>query len=625
MSYYRKNRRTYPRENKYDKSYNSIEKIQEQILFKPNDKFLLNNENFNPKIENFNKNALPYYPLPSNEGYESFLKVMKKDQYIKTQYSLPFMFSLKDKYKEKPMNMKEIKIPQKNEIRSRAKIVTEEAYRVTRNYLDENSDKRNFSIAYITKNELSDDEVKIKTKMIREMLNKICYDNYDIFLNQILKFEYDEKLLEIFKNLIFTKILTEKKYFLLYVNICIQMCKLYNKKTYSNEPKMNLKSLLLISIQKEFLSFNETNIQNPFVLSQEEKIKFIINIKQQNIRLISELYLCGFIPKKIIYDCINELINKTNFLQINLLCLLILNTYKKLLNDGKELLDIAFSSLEKIYHNQDKKQNLKTKFLINDILDLKNKISNDYLKKDENELSYSNTNYSSLSEFPLALRKNSEVRSRRKSSINPKDVEYIHRSRFNSRADELKSQKEDNNNLMDELVSYLETDIDFYQCFRLTEEEFDIIKNGYVKFIKIYNINNTNNNNNDNNIKVNFENINLDNVKNIFDEMMDEVQCEKFIAIGHLLEIMFSLNNDNAEIIMNFIIYFFKNKFIDEEDIKHGIVLGLVNFKNNIIDYPNTKEYFQKFINLIKENNVLDEKILKVYQRCCDNMEKFNE
>ena len=81
MSYYRKNRRTYPRENKYDKSYNSVEKIQEQLSFKPNDKFLLNNENFiPPKIENFNKNALPYYPLPSNEGYESFLKVMKKEQ-----------------------------------------------------------------------------------------------------------------------------------------------------------------------------------------------------------------------------------------------------------------------------------------------------------------------------------------------------------------------------------------------------------------------------------------------------------------------------------------------------------------------------------------------------------------
>mgnify|MGYP003305899804 CR=1 FL=1 len=28
--------------------------------------------------------------------------------------------------------------------------------------------------------------------------------------------------------------------------------------------------------------------------------------------------------------------------------------------------------------------------------------------------------------------------------------------------------------------------------------------------------------------------------------MMDEVQCEKFIAIGHLLEIMFSLKKENG-------------------------------------------------------------------------------
>lgn len=95
--------------------------------------------------------------------------------------------------------MKEIKVPQKNEIRSRAKIVTEEAYRVTRNYLDENIDKRNFAISYTNSSVLSEEDIRIKTKQLREILNKICYDNYDYFLNQILKFEYDERLLEIFK------------------------------------------------------------------------------------------------------------------------------------------------------------------------------------------------------------------------------------------------------------------------------------------------------------------------------------------------------------------------------------------------------------------------------------------
>lgn len=69
-------------------------------------------------------------------------------------------------------------------------------------------------------------------------------------------------------------------------------------------------------------------------------------------------------------------------------------------------------------------------------------------------------------------RKNSELPGR-KSSINPSNVEYIKRSRFNSIADELKTAKIENPTLiLDELVSTLGADIEFYQCFRLTEEEF---------------------------------------------------------------------------------------------------------------------------------------------------------
>ena len=613
------NNNTYFRQNKYDKSYNSIEKISEQI-FRPNDKFLLDTESHEtPKIENLNKDALPYYPLPTNEGYELFLKVTKKDIYKKTQYSLPFMLSLREKYKERPPEMKEIKIPQKNEIRSRAKVVTEEAYRVTRNYLDEYSDKRNFSIAYVRKNELSDNELKNKIMILREMLNKICFDNYDDLLNEILKFDYDEKLLDLFKNLIITKILTEKEFFILYVNICAQMCKLYNKKTYSNDPKMNFKNLLLISIQKEFLNPNETSIAYPFSYNQDNisKKKFIKNIKYANIHLISEFYLIGLIPKKIIKDCIDELIQNKNDFSISLLCQLIITTSKKLYTDAKELLENAHSFLETINKNEENNNNdnkidisLKTKFEILEALELKEKIiNNDCLNGSYSNLSAAPMNSNNLMNPLNALRKNSEVRSRRKSSINPKDVEYIKRSRFNSKADELKIKKDDNPNLVDEVVQYLNMDIEFYQCFQLNEEECSIVKEYCDKFLQ--------NDIFDNNIE-NKNNI----LEKYFDEMMEELQCEKFIAVGHLIEIMFSQNEINANKIINIILYLFKNKLISDDDIKHGIVLGLVKFKKNIIDYPNTKKYFQNFINNIKVNKVLDEKILHVYQRCCDSIEK---
>ena len=611
---------SYNRQNKYDR-YNTIEKINEQIFYPPKEAYTIETTIEPPKIENLNKDALPYYPLPSNEGYELFLKVAKKDIYKKTQYSFPFMLSLRERFKDKPAEMGEIKIPQKNEIRSRAKVVTEEAYRITRNYLDENSDRRNFSIAYVKKNELNEEELKNKTRTLREILNKICYDNYDILLNEILKFDYDEKLLEIFKNLIIYKILTENDYFTLYVNICAQMCKLYNKKTYSNEPKMNFKNILLASIQQEFLKPDETNLKYlssiPLSLDENFKKKFIKKIKYSNIHLIAEFYNLGLIKKVIIKDCIDELIQKSTDFSVSLLCHLILKSSKKLFTDAKEYLDQAYSYLDKITKTPPQNFNLelKTKFEIMEIFESKDKILNSENLNETYEnlgaIPISNNNIN-----PFASRKrSSEIGKRRKSSINPKDVEYIKRSRFNSKADELKTQKEDNQNLVDEVIQYLNMDLEFYQCFQLNEEECDIVKEYTEKLLK-----NDIKEEDINNVK--YKNQNLE---KIFEEMMEELQCEKFIAVGHMIEIMFSRSEIDKNKIINIILYLFKKEVINDEDIKHGIVLGLVKFKRNIIDYPNTKKYFQDFINKIKSNNVLDEKMILVYQRCCDNIGKNYE
>ena len=111
--------------------------------------------------------------------------------------------------------MKEIKVPLKNEIRSRAKILTDEAFRETRNYLDvhtevKNPQSRDFlnnfykKIAIRTKEKKDNvdqniDEVYLKTTEIREMLNKISLDNFDTYCDQILKFNYNDVLLENFK------------------------------------------------------------------------------------------------------------------------------------------------------------------------------------------------------------------------------------------------------------------------------------------------------------------------------------------------------------------------------------------------------------------------------------------
>ena len=117
-----------------------------------------------------------------------------------------------------------------------------------------------------------------------------------------------------------------------------------------------------------------------------------------------------------------------------------------------------------LFSNNNKRIGTKTKFLILDVIDLKNE---GWGIKDVDQL----RNKDSF--IPkIHSRKNSEL-PLRKSSINPSNVEYIRRSRFNSIADELKTGKKENTTLvLDELVTSLGADIEFYQCFRLTEEEF---------------------------------------------------------------------------------------------------------------------------------------------------------
>ena len=60
--------------NKYD-----LKSEKENKKFVPSEKFLNSNVNISEKINDPNK-SVPYYPLPSNDGYEKFLQSMKKEQ-----------------------------------------------------------------------------------------------------------------------------------------------------------------------------------------------------------------------------------------------------------------------------------------------------------------------------------------------------------------------------------------------------------------------------------------------------------------------------------------------------------------------------------------------------------------
>ena len=146
--------------------------------------------------------------------------------------------------------MKDIKIPLKNEIRSRAKVLTDEAFRETRNYLDVQYDNKHKNmgknVKYQKEKELDYNEIMSKTNDIREILNKVTSENYDICCEEILKINYNETLLGnlkvffLFKieNLIFVKAVTEKNFRSLYVQMCCLVFKNYNKKAYPDSPLM---------------------------------------------------------------------------------------------------------------------------------------------------------------------------------------------------------------------------------------------------------------------------------------------------------------------------------------------------------------------------------------------------
>jgi len=156
-----------------------------------------------------------------------------------------------------------------------------------------------------------------------------------------------------------------------------------------------------------------------------------------------------------------------------------------------------------------------------------------------------------LPEIEKTLRRGSEMNNSRRSSINSTNVEYIRRSRFNSIADEMKGKQEDPN-LMNELVTALGSDIEFYQCFKLSEDEFELIKKINISFIN------------------NYENISLEEVKSSFQKTLEDIPCEKFIAVGHILEFMFSQNVNDAEISTKYLFYLYDNSLIDSDDLKHG-------------------------------------------------------
>jgi hypothetical protein len=286
-------------------------------------------------------------------------------------------------------------------------------------------------------------------------------------------------------------------------------------------------------------------------MDDEEKRARLREIKLGNIRLIGDFYLTNAIPIKIISECVDFLLKNVDTLNICTLCELVKKICKKIYFEDLILLENITKVLKDIYYKKDVYSQIdsKTRFKIMDIFDLK---AQGWGVKDEDQLLKKDKFIPEI-----RSRKGSEflhASGSRKSSINPTNVEYIRRSRFSSMADELKIIRDEHSGIMEELVHALGSDIEFYQCFRLTEEEFALIKKA----------------NNELNTECQEAESSEDEIKKIFEKLTEDLQCEKFIVVGHILENMFSQNVKHSNATSNMLIYLFTKGLISNEDIKHG-------------------------------------------------------
>lgn len=253
-----------------------------------------------------------------------------------------------------------------------------------------------------------------------------------------------------------------------------------------------------------------------------------------------------------------------------------------------------------IISSQNKEISTKTKFFILDCLDISYKLLDSLSFQSQSQLNsdlYKKEDFLTCQfQLPPQIRK---------SSINS-NFDLIRRSRFSSRADDLRQNKGNIMDLMNELVRNLGSDITFYQSFRLSDDEQKVISRKNKILISFFS-----------------NSLHKTNIKAEFLSLIEEITCEKFIIVGHILDIMYSMNYENATTIIEYLIYLFQEGVIDKEDIKHGIVLGLVNFKDNITNFPSSKAYLKKFLLKLTELDIIDSNLEKVYETCCDNIEKL--
>jgi len=226
-----------------------------------------------------------------------------------------------------------------------------------------------------------DDQHDFTFRKIRGLLNKLTPETFEKLNNDLLNIGLNSRaILGGLILLIFQKALDEPKYCSMYA----QLCKRLSEEAPNFEPPdsaCTFNLCLLQQCQEEFErrrrskeSYSEDGVR---LSPDEEEQRQIARRKMVgNLRFIGELGKLEVVRKRILYDCIEELLQKSRRssgdLAEDLECVCqIIRTSGRVLDipDAKDLMDQYFARIEQL--SDSPKLALRIRFMLQDILDLR--------------------------------------------------------------------------------------------------------------------------------------------------------------------------------------------------------------------------------------------------------------
>ncbi|KAF6021758.1 Eif4g [Bugula neritina] len=194
-------------------------------------------------------------------------------------------------------------------------------------------------------------------KKFRALLNKITPSNFQRITDQILSLEVTTyRELQSLTDLLYNRAVTESLYVVTYAYVMHKMS--WKFQVTVNSISIPFRKIILVTCQKVFQSFvDEKTITRQMRLG--------------NIRLIGELYKLQMLTGKIMHDCIVSLLESTDEVAYECVCVL-LKTCGKFLDQPKaqNLMNQYFAKMKELSENPRKASN-RIRFALKDIIELR--------------------------------------------------------------------------------------------------------------------------------------------------------------------------------------------------------------------------------------------------------------